>query len=122
SEYDYDAFYEHEMKIRRTFSYPPYVFLVLFSISHENEMKVYEVAQKMRNFLAQKLNPRARTVMLGPSPSPIARIKNRYRYQLMIKYRNEPNLHVIIQEMMEQLMEERKDDVQIIIDMNPNQL
>lgn len=122
SEYNYEAFYEHEMKIRRTFAYPPYVFLVLFTISHENEMKVYEVAQKMRHFLEQKLNPRARTIILGPSPSPIARIKNRYRYQLMIKYRREPQLHAIIDEMMEQLIEERKEDVQIIIDMNPNQL
>lgn len=120
SNYHYLAFFEHEMKIRRTFQYPPYFFLVLFTISHENERKAYEVAQKMRTILERSLNPRARTIILGPSPSPIARMKSRYRYQLLIKYRHEPRLHVMINDMMEQLTEEKKDDVQIIIDMNPN--
>lgn len=120
SNYHYLAFFEHEMKIRRTFAYPPYFYLVLFTISHENEQKAYEVAQKMRTILESTLNPRARTIVLGPSPSPIARMKNRYRFQLLIKYRHEPQLHAIINDMMEQLTEERKE-VQIIIDMNPNQ-
>lgn len=120
SNYHYLAFFEHEMKIRRTFAYPPYFYLVLFTISHENEQKAYEVAQKMRTILESTLNLRAHTIVLGPSPSPIARMKNRYRFQLLIKYRHEPQLHAIINDMMEQLTEERKE-VQIIIDMNPNQ-
>src|SRR5690606_1917547 len=109
SNYHYLAFFEHEMKIRRTFAYPPYFYLELFTISHENEQKAYEVAQNMRTILESKLNPRARTIVLGPSPSPIARMKNRYRFQLVFKYRREPQLHAIINNMMEQLTEERKE-------------
>lgn len=119
SQYDYQTFYEEEMKIRRAFQYPPYVFLLLLTITHENEMKVYEVAQKIRTLLEQKLQ--RQSILLGPTRSPIARIKNRYRYQLMVKYKNEPNIQQYIRELNEQFADEQKKDLQIIIDFNPYQ-
>ena len=120
SQYDFRSFYEQEMKIRHSFLYPPYVFLLLITISHENEYKVHEVGQKMRQMLEHQLQPNS--YMLGPTPSPIARIKNRYRYQIMVKYRHEPRLQAIIQEVLDAFTSERKQDVQIMIDMNPYQL
>ena len=120
SQYDFPTFYEHEMKIRRSFLYPPYVFLLLMTVSHENEQKVFEVVQQIRQMLESKLQPNS--YILGPTPSPIARIKNRYRYQVMVKYRAEPGLQLMIQEILDKLIKERKQDVQIIVDMNPYQL
>src|SRR5699024_10801625 len=35
SKYDFTSFYQHEMSMRHTFLYPPYVFLVLLTISDE---------------------------------------------------------------------------------------
>src|SRR5699024_6839755 len=40
SKYDFTSFYQHEMSMRHTFLYPPYVFLVLLTISDENEQTV----------------------------------------------------------------------------------
>ena len=120
SKYRFIDFYEKEMHIRRSFLYPPYVFLALITVSHENQIMVYEVIQKIGQLLAQNLDPRS--TILGPTPSPIARIKNRYRYQIMIKYRYEPNLQLIIQDILNKFKKERKQDVQIIVDMNPYQL
>jgi len=120
SKYDYVSFYRQEMKIRRTFSYPPYVFLVLLTITHQDEQAVYLAAQRIRTMLENKLHRDSR--VLGPTPSPIARIKNRYRYQLMIKYRSEPDLVSYIDEVLAAFQEERRRDLQIIVDMNPNQL
>ena len=63
------------------------------------------------------------TVVLGPTPSPIPRIKDRYRYQCMIKYRNEPDLRVYIRKIVEQFADEvRKDDLLITVDMQPYHL
>lgn len=120
SKYDYVSFYRQEMKIRRTFSYPPYVFLVLLTITHQDEQAVYLAAQRIRTMLENKLH--RDSSVLGPTPSPIARIKNRYRYQLMIKYRSEPDLVSYIDEVLAAFQEERRRDLQIIVDMNPNQL
>lgn len=120
SQYNYLAFYEHEMRIRHSFLYPPYVFLFLITISHEQEGKVYDVGQRIRRMLEQRLQPNS--YMLGPTPSPIARIKNRYRYQIMVKYRHEPYIQEVLQEVLDAFTNERKQDVQIIVDMNPYQL
>src|SRR5690625_441248 len=120
SQYNYGLFYKQEMNIRRTFAYPPYVYLLLLTITHENEQKVFQVAQKIRNKLVKRVQQR--TVILGPSPSPIARIKNRYRYQLIIKYRSEPHLAQIVKEVLDDFENERRRDLQIIVDFNPYQL
>src|SRR5699024_6643513 len=91
SEYNYEQFYEEEMRIRHTFLYPPYMFMTLITVTHENQAKANEVAYAVTQFLQRRLV--GRTMILGPSPSPIARIKSRYRYQLMVKYRDEPHIH-----------------------------
>src|SRR5690625_4368032 len=94
SQYNFLQFYEREMKMRHAFLYPPYVFLALVTITDENERKVMEVTETLSNRLTNQLSKQS--LILGPSPSPITRIKNRFRYQLMIKYRSEPNLQHIL--------------------------
>lgn len=120
SQYDYEQFYRKEMIIRRAFQYPPYVFLALLTISHENQVLVMQIAQEIVQYLLK--NVQKNTVVLGPSPSPIARIKKRYRYQIILKYRHEPNLHAIIQKAMQKYAEDIRKDLQITADMQPYQL
>lgn len=83
-------------------------------------MKVRDVTHKFRALLEQRIQQNSS--MLGPSPSPIARMKNRYRYQLIIKYRNEPHLQTIIKEIRDQFQSEMRKNLQIIVDFNPYQL
>lgn len=121
STYDFLKFYQEEMNIRRTFRYPPYVYLALLTISHPKEQKAIEttrqIVQKLMNHISKD------TVILGPSPSPLVRIKNRYRYQCMIKYRYEPNLHTLISKIVDQYTQEiEREDLQIHVDMQPYQL
>lgn len=118
SEYNFEEFYKKEMAIRRTFQYPPYYFLALITISHENHVKAVQSAQTVAQKLLQRIHQG--TIILGPTPSPIPRIKDRYRYQCMIKYRKEPELRRYIREIIESLADEiRKNDLQIIVDMQP---
>src|SRR5699024_8367618 len=96
SQYNYQAFYEKEMKTRHAFLYPPYMFLVLFTLSDENKLNVYQTALHLQKYLANQSG--GNVVILGPSPSPLARIKKRFRYQIMIKYRDKQTLLSVIQE------------------------
>lgn len=119
--YDFEAFYEKEMRTRKAFQYPPYVFLSLLTVSHPNKVKVVQTTQKMVQMLLEKIGDDA--VVLGPSPSPIARVKDRYRYQCMVKYKNETNVQRCIQSILEYFAEEtRKNDLYIAVDMEPQQL
>ncbi|GAB3067685.1 primosomal protein N' [Virgibacillus ainsalahensis] len=119
--YDFSEFYKKEMMMRKTFRYPPYVFLVLLTISHENQVKVVQTTQQIVQMLMKSVQ--GDTVVLGPTPSAIPRIKDRYRYQCMVKYRNEPQLREYINKILDQFKDEiRKDNLLITVDMQPYHL
>lgn len=121
SDYDFMQFYQKEMNTRKMFQYPPYVFLTLITVSHQNHVTVVQTTQKIVQLLLS--NIKDETVVLGPTPSPIARMKDRYRYQCMVKYKNEPNLRKLIKKIIRQFDDEvRKNDLQITVDMQPYQL
>ncbi|MFB1049623.1 primosomal protein N' [Paraliobacillus sp. JSM ZJ581] len=119
--YDYDSFFKKEMLIRKTYQYPPYYYLTLITVSHPNQLKVMEITKTISLLLRKHLSDQAR--ILGPTPSPIAKIKDRYRYQCMIKYKNEPNQRNILKKILAYFEGDmRKDDLFIQIDLQPYQL
>ncbi|MFD2208773.1 primosomal protein N' [Virgibacillus halophilus] len=119
--YDYQQFFLQEMRTRKVFQYPPYVFLTLITISDVNHAKVIQTAQQMVQMLLGKVRPD--TIVLGPTPSPVLRVKDRYRYQCMIKYKNEPQIREFIEEIRTHFKDElKKDGLQIFVDMQPYQL
>ncbi|MCA0969254.1 primosomal protein N' [Halobacillus litoralis] len=122
STYDFDQFFQEEMRIRKAFNYPPYYFLTLITVSHPNQLKVQEVTTKIVQFMRQKLSDQS--IVLGPTPSALTRINNRYRYQCMIKYKKEPEQRKLVERILHYYEDEMKQDngLQIIVDFQPYQL
>ncbi|PMC38388.1 primosomal protein N' [Bacillus sp. UMB0899] len=119
SKYDYDSFYEHEMFLRKSHAYPPYFFLALVTVSHPEITKVVSVTDKIVQFLRRNVSNE--TKILGPVASPIPRINDRYRYQCMVKYKREKNLHEILRKIIEHFQQEMSsNDLMITIDLSPN--
>ncbi|MES1039164.1 primosomal protein N' [Peribacillus simplex] len=115
---DYDAFYEREMHLRRQSHYPPYYYVVLITVSHEDLMKTVSVTEKITNYLGSRLN--RDSIVLGPVASPISRINNRYRYQCLIKYKRERDLNQHLRTLLEHYQKETaQNQLQISIDLNP---
>jgi len=118
SVYDFDTFYNREMQMRKTFQYPPYVFLALVTVSHENKIFAMQTTQKIVQFLNQF--GEGQLIVLGPTPSPIARMKDRYRFQCMIKYKNKQHARRIIEQAVREHDDlVKKNDLQIKVDMEP---
>ena len=59
------------------------------------------------------------TIILGPTPRAIARMKRRYYYQIVIKYKHDPRLHDLLQEILQETQQKEFKDVQVSIDPNP---
>ncbi|MCV9887607.1 primosomal protein N' [Metabacillus halosaccharovorans] len=119
SKYDYDAFYEHEMSLRKSHAYPPYYFLALVTVSHPEITKVVSVTDKIVQFLRRNVSNESK--ILGPVASPIPRINDRYRYQCMVKYKREKNLHETLRKIIEHFQQEMSsNDLMITIDLSPN--
>ncbi|MFC7372117.1 primosomal protein N' [Fictibacillus iocasae] len=117
SEHDYLTFYNREMLTRRSMQYPPYYFLSMMTVSSPDLLKVVEVSEKAAEYLQSKLN--TSSIILGPVASPIARLKDRYRYQVMVKYKNEPDLRLYIREILNHFQRDiAQTQLQIAVDMN----
>ncbi len=70
---DYERFYGYEMHVRHEGNYPPYFFTVLISISAKKEQNAAREAFRIKRYLMQHLGQE--TIILGPSPSAISRLK-----------------------------------------------
>lgn len=115
---DYDQFYHYEMMVRKTHRYPPFYYLSLITITHEELMKVVSITEKITKYLRSKLTNKA--IVLGPVASPIPRINNRYRYQCLIKYKQEPELSNALKIILDQYQQEMATSgLQITVDLNP---
>src|SRR5690606_36133370 len=66
SQYDYVQFFNIEMRMRRQFQYPPYVFLSLITVSHPNHVTAINITEQIVQYLSKHLAPQ--TTVLGPTP------------------------------------------------------
>ncbi len=117
-EQNYEQFYLKEMMLRKIGQYPPFYYLVLINIAHIDLLKVVNIAEKISRFLQNSLSKDS--ILLGPTASPIARINNRYRYQVLIKYKRESHLLETLRKIIHHYEIEKKDkNLSISIDLNP---
>ncbi|WP_301108923.1 primosomal protein N' [Sporosarcina sp.] len=94
----YVPFYDIEMERRRQLGYPPYYYVTVVQFSHEDVLKAADYAHKGSSFLAERLS--AGSVIIGPTAAAISRLNNRYRYQCLVKYKQEPALIPVLQELL----------------------
>lgn len=78
---DYDAFFDREMEFRRTMGYPPHDAMVniLFRGPAEDD-----VAKNARG-IARRLKSKLSSGVLGPSPSPLSKVRDEFRYQVVVR-------------------------------------
>lgn len=88
-QHDYRGFFNYEMNLRKLAAYPPYYYTVKIMTSHPEEKEAAKAIFAIRDQLGGLAKD---TVILGPSPRSIARLKQRYYYQIIIKYRHDPKL------------------------------
>ncbi|WP_046175103.1 primosomal protein N' [Domibacillus indicus] len=114
----YEAFYEQEMQVRKMGGYPPFYFLALITVSHEEAVTASGEANKIVMNIKPELSPAA--VVLGPVASPISRINNRYRWQCLIKYKREPKLGHVLKQVLEHYAKQGKSTgLMVSIDIHP---
>lgn len=114
--HDYDRFFATEMNIRSQAGYPPYFYTVKLMASHPEE----KVAAKVMYDLKSQLEGLAKdTITLGPTPRAIARLKRRYYYQIIIKYRHDPALHQCLTKIIQSAQQKYPHDVELVIDPDP---
>lgn len=82
---DYLGFYNQEIKRRRLFGYPPFVRLGLIRMSFPSGWNKKDgfIQSLKQHIMDAGVVPGVK--IMGPAPAPLARLKNRDRYQLLVK-------------------------------------
>ncbi len=88
---DYDKFYESEIILRKAMIYPPFSDICVVAFIGEDRALVEKTSFRFSELLREKTSEEFKgipLVMLGPAPALVSRISNKYRYRLILKFRN----------------------------------
>lgn len=89
TKHDYESFVRDELTIRKEFLYPPFTNLILLNFSGKNENEVSHTANLVVNHIKYILHSQGYknldNTILGPNPSMISKVKESYRYQILLK-------------------------------------
>lgn len=126
--YDFEGFYEDEIKVRKIFNYAPFNNMISVVVSGKNESLVEKNINKMYNSLIYLLKERGVEdfdFILGPNACAISKINQNYRYQLLFK---DDNIEInLLKGIIKYICITKKEvvfdkDVNISIDVNPNNI
>lgn len=93
---DYDSFYRDEMEIRHKLMYPPYYYICTIVVSSSDFENTSVNANKIKKYLDTNLS--SDYIILGPSVNAIVRMNNKYRFNIIIKYKKFDNLYKVLKE------------------------
>ncbi len=81
--HDYPAFYREELARRRPHGYPPFRELFQLALSGRDPAQVEAAAAALAR-LAQSVPGAERLQVLGPAPAPLVKLRDRYRWQVLL--------------------------------------
>jgi primosomal protein N' (replication factor Y) len=94
---DYPAFYRQETHFRREMSYPPFVRLINFRLEGNSESRLLRYARELERLVHQMQKEEKKfkdlVEVLGPCMAPLARLKGKFRGQMLLKGKRWSPLH-----------------------------
>jgi len=124
---DYEALYRTEMELREQLGFPPFSYLISLRLQGNSRDKTEECAAGLAERLkktVEKWPKKGREIqILGPAEAPIAKLRGKYRWQILIKAKR-PLLAQRLLEVARKKSEQgfRTKGVQIILDVDPYQM
>jgi primosomal protein N' (replication factor Y) len=115
--HDYAAFAERELKYRRWMHYPPFGALANVLVQSQKLEEAAGWAGILGKYLLQNKNSGAVRI-LGPCTAPIARIKNVYRFHLILKSANRKALNEALRGMLAHAAEKDVPRRNLIVDVD----
>ncbi len=81
---DYHSFYANEISFRKELNYPPFAHLANIIVKGKEEEHTIKLAQTIAAHL-RMMNKAQTSLILGPAPCPLTKIKQEYRWQILLK-------------------------------------
>lgn len=121
-EYDYEGFYNKEFTLRGLMKYPPFGKILLINGTSKNETLLKDFMSDIANKLNDIVKLEYDLELLGPIPCIISKIRENYRWQIIIKGDFTLNFAKRIKDLLYDSNKNLYNDIRISIDINPNNL
>ena len=112
---DREAFLDYEIGARQEAGYPPFGRLVSLIASAKDK----RLAEGFARTIALKAPPAQRIVVLGPAEAPIAVVRGRYRYRILLKAPKEVDVQAYLRAWLEELPPVKGGDLRLQVDIDP---
>ena len=120
---DYELFYDTEIGMRKQLKYPPFCDIILIGFSSENEKEVEKIANQIHLYLKNRvLKENIGIILYKAIPSPIDKIKNKYRWRILIKCKFSDDIIKLLNETLEYFKTLKSKQTRVTIDLNPNNM
>ena len=90
---DYIGFFNSEIVLRKEFLYPPFINLINILVYGKNKFNVGKLSKEIYNIIGREVynlyKNDYKNHIIGPNPAPIEKIKDNYRYQILLKISDE---------------------------------
>ena len=117
---DYKKFYEAEIELRKRLNYPPFCDIICIRVNSKNIDEAPKVCETIyRNIAKIQYN---NMITFKPVPAPIDKIKNTYRWRIIMKCKLDKNILKIINNALKELEKYKFNNTSVVIDINPTSM
>ncbi|NME81724.1 primosomal protein N' [Clostridium sp. SM-530-WT-3G] len=117
---NYEGLFKEEINLRRLMANPPFGKILLIGGSSKNEEKLKKFMNNLQVNLKKLIVGDLK--MLGPVPCIISKLKDNYRWQIIIKGEFDDKFSENIKDILYQLNKSVYNEVRVSIDINPNNM
>ncbi|MDP2688626.1 MAG: primosomal protein N' [Deltaproteobacteria bacterium] len=119
--HDYEGFFREEIAIRQEAEYPPFARLCGLRVEGGSEQRAMDAARELGNAADRLLRGKKDIgiTVLGPAPALLARVRNRFRFQMLIKGADIKTLHPFVKALKKTFDGKKHAGVTLIVDMDP---
>lgn len=121
-----EMFYNTEMRLRKQLKYPPFCDIIVIGVSSKDEQITMKVAQSLHKYLKDRVENENIGIMLYKAlPAPIDKIKNKYRWRILIKCKFGEDIIDLMNNTMDKAQTIKyckNGDANISIDVNPTNM
>lgn len=119
---EYEKFFKEQIIIRKNMNYPPFSKILLINCHSKNEDKLKNFMEKLGDKINNLLEENKELEILGPVPCIIAKIKENYRWQIIIKGDFDEEMPKKIKYTLYELTKNVYNEIRVSIDINPNNM
>ncbi|MEI6602550.1 MAG: primosomal protein N' [Clostridia bacterium] len=121
AEHNYERFYNGEILMRKTLGYPPFSNIGCIIVHGVNELTTKEAAIEVVNEINLTIkNARiSDSEVIGPAPSPSARLRGRNRIRIIIKMTDMRALTAILTVASDSFYSKKHKEIDLSVDINP---